>query len=162
MERKTWAERSWIFRPASGLLRGTIGYGYFSIRALWWLLLLVITGWFIYGRGYTAGNIVPTNKDVYDRFVSNEELPGFYEPFHALPYSLENSFPMVKFGLQDKWTPRIDAQKASGEHIGWPSKLSSRIASSNFLRFFRWVQICVGWILATLFVGGVTGIIRKD
>jgi len=151
-----------VFRPASWLLRGTIGYGYFSPRALWWLLLLVITGWFIYGRGYTAGNIVPTDKDVYNLFVPNHDLPGFYEPFHALPYSLENSFPMVKFGVQDKWTPKTDVQNISGGHIGWLAKLSSTIASSNFLRCFRWVQICIGWILTTLFVGGVTGIIRTD
>jgi hypothetical protein len=32
----------------------------------------------------------------------------------------------------------------------------------RFLRWFVWVQILLGWLLATLFLAGVTGIVRKD
>jgi len=32
----------------------------------------------------------------------------------------------------------------------------------GFLRWFRWVQVLLGWLLATLFVAGVTGVVRKE
>jgi hypothetical protein len=32
----------------------------------------------------------------------------------------------------------------------------------SFLRGFRWAQILLGRLLATLFVAGVTGVVRKQ
>ena len=43
-----------------------------------------------------------------------------------------------------------------------PSRCSRLGTSPRFLRWFLWAQILLGWLLATLFVAGVTGIIRKD
>ena len=43
-----------------------------------------------------------------------------------------------------------------------PSRFSRIGTSPRFLRWFLWVQILLGWLLATLFVAGVTGIIRKE
>ena len=139
-----------------------IGFGYFSIRALWWLLALVIVGSLVYGRGYEAGSIVPTEKDAYEIFTAYKRLPGYYVPFQALPYSLENSFPLVRFGVQDKWAPGPDVQVGNCQPVGWTARFLLRLATSRFLRWFRWLQICAGWILATLFVAGVTGVIRTD
>jgi len=43
-----------------------------------------------------------------------------------------------------------------------PSRLSRWGTSPTFLRWFLWVQILLGWLLATLFLAGVTGIVRKQ
>src|SRR5438445_2015933 len=123
MERRTWERRSWIVRPVSYLLRGTIGYGYSSMRALWWLLALVIVGSVVCWRGYEAGSIVPTSKDAYDSFAAHKTLPAYYDAFHALPYSLENSFPLIKFGVQDKWAPGPDVQGTIRQPVGWTSRI---------------------------------------
>jgi hypothetical protein len=159
MEKRTWEGESWTYRPVSWLLRGTIGYGYFSMRALWWLLAVVTVGSLLYSRGYKAGSMVPTDKEAYNTFVTNGTLPGNYEAFYAIPYSLESSFPLVRFGVQDRWEPKPDSQAATGDQT---SRLRAHITAPRFLRCFRWLQICIGWILATLFVGGVTGVIRRD
>ena len=98
----------------------------------------------------------------YDSFATCKGPPGHYQAFYALAYSLENSFPLVKLGVQDKWAPGPDVQGPNCQSVGWTSPFLLRIASPGFLRWFRWLQICAGWILATLFVGGVTGVIRKD
>jgi hypothetical protein len=42
-----------------------------------------------------------------------------------------------------------------------PSRLSRWLTSPRFLRWFLWIQILLGWLLATLFLAGVTGIVRK-
>ena len=34
--------------------------------------------------------------------------------------------------------------------------------SPRFLRWFLWLQILLGWLLATLLLAGLTGIIRKE
>jgi hypothetical protein len=41
------------------------------------------------------------------------------------------------------------------------SPLSRAGTSPRFVRWFIWVQILLGWLFATLFVAGVTGLIRK-
>jgi len=43
-----------------------------------------------------------------------------------------------------------------------PSRFSRFATSPRFLRWFLWFQILLGWLLATLFLAGVTGIVRKD
>jgi hypothetical protein len=62
MQRRVWEDRHWITRPASWLLRLTIGYGYFPLRAVWLLGFLVLGGFFIYSVGYDKRAIVPSNK----------------------------------------------------------------------------------------------------
>jgi hypothetical protein len=42
------------------------------------------------------------------------------------------------------------------------SRLSRWGTSARFVRWFLYLQILLGWLLATLFVAGVTGIIRKE
>jgi len=32
----------------------------------------------------------------------------------------------------------------------------------GFLRWFRWGQVLLGWLLAALFVAGVTDVVRKE
>ena len=43
-----------------------------------------------------------------------------------------------------------------------PLPLSRFATSPRFLRWFLWFQILLGWLLATLFLAGVTGFVRKD
>jgi hypothetical protein len=43
-----------------------------------------------------------------------------------------------------------------------PSSLSRWGTSARFLRWFVWAQILLGWLLATLFAVGVTGIIHRE
>jgi hypothetical protein len=43
-----------------------------------------------------------------------------------------------------------------------PSRISRRFTSPRFLRWLLWIQILLGWLLATLFLAGVTGVVRKE
>lgn len=58
--------------------------------------------------------------------------------------------------------PAPDGQVPARQPSDGTPRLLLPITSARFLRGFRWFQICAGWILATLFVAGVTGVIRKD
>jgi hypothetical protein len=162
MQREAWEQRGWLFRPISVLLRFTIGYGYFPLRAVWLILALVVIGSSIYWVAYNTGSIVPTQKESYAFFETHCYPSNEYERFHAVPYSLENSFPLVKLGVQDKWATAPEARVPACSSTDVTSPALRVISEPRFLRWFRWTQICLGWVLTTLFVGGVTGILRKS
>jgi len=42
------------------------------------------------------------------------------------------------------------------------SRLSRFGTSPKFVRWFLWAQILLGWLLATLFLAGISGIIKKE
>jgi hypothetical protein len=122
------------------ILKSSIGYGYAPGNAIWGLGLLTAVGWLVYWRSYRMGAMVPTDRDANEAFRSSRTLQAHYPKFHALIYSLENTFPLVKFGQGDKWQP--DPQRRA-----W------------FLRWFRWAQIVLGWFLAALFAVAVSGLV---
>lgn len=136
----------------SWILRGTIGYGYFPGRAIIALLIICAAGWLVYFRGYQAGTMVPSQKEAYICFAPLRQLPPEYPQFSPFVYSLENSLPLVKFDQAGNWEPKPENR---------PSPPSRRFTSPSFLTCFLRIQILLGWVLATLFVAGVSGLVRK-
>ena len=133
----------------SWILKGSIGYGYYPGRAIRLIILLSVVGWIVYGASYDAGTIVPTDKDAYKEFVdpkTERQVPPHYPGFSAPVYSLENSLPLVKLRQADKWQPDPHRKGFLPTSVPW------------FLR----IQILLGWLLATLFVAGVSGIVHKE
>ena len=131
------------------ILKGSIGYGYRPGRAIRLIILLSALGWMVYGKSYHAGTMVPTDKDAYKEFVdpkTGQQAPPHYPNFSAPVYSLENSLPLVKMGQADKWQPD-------------PSR---KYFLPTFVLWFLRIQIMLGWLLATLFVAGVSGIVHKE
>lgn len=126
----------------------TIGYGFYLQRAGWGLLLLTAIGWGLFRQGYFGGAMAPTDKDAYYFFRVQARPPDHYPRFTVSVYSLENTVPLVNLGQKDHWMPDPNAQG------------SRRMP--EFLLWFRWSQVLLGWLLATLFVAGVTGVVRKE
>lgn len=154
-EHRWW--RNFIVNP---LLKWTVGYGYYPVRAFLWLAGLVLLGFMFYGAGFRAGSITPTDKDAYAAFKAARQLPSHYPSFSAFIFSVENTLPFVKLGQVDRWQtdPRPTCLIRRVPVLAFPIKLSL----AAFLRWYQRLQILSGWILGTLFIGGVTGIIRKD
>jgi sRNA-binding regulator protein Hfq len=146
----------------SRVLRRTIGYGYYPGRALRWLAWLALAGMILFWAGYCAHLIVPTDKDAYTLFSNGRQLPAQYEKFHASIYSAENSFPLVKLGQIDLWQPDPSPRRFVIRIWNWPHSCPIWIGLAGLLRWFRWIQILLGWVLATFFLAGVTGVVRND
>jgi hypothetical protein len=162
MERKERGE-TWYEKPWSAVLHSAIGYGYYPGRAIWGLGILTGLSWVIFRRAKLAGAMAPTDKDAYAALKNPPSaLLPHYPQFSPFVYSLENSLPLVKLGQVDKWQPDpAGATKASRtlkNPLQWAKKLCE---SPVFLRRFMWVQILLGWLLATFFLAGLTGIVQK-
>ncbi len=144
----------------SSLLRWSVGYGYRPGRAVRLIFLLSLLGWLVYHRSYYAGTMLPTEDKAYDKFVESgcgRRVPPNYPTFSPLIYSLENSLPLVKLGQADKWRPGRRLEGTSPT-----SFLSCFATSPDLVTWFLRIQIMLGWLLATLFLAGVSGIVHKE
>jgi hypothetical protein len=147
--RRKAEERSLFSRLISWAFKTTLGYGYYPQGgAVVGIVLLISMGWWFFRQGYFAGAVVPTERDAYYYFRTNGRAPDHYQRFTASIYSVENSVPLFNLGQKDLWNPD-------------PSPSGSR-RWADFLRRFRWGQIVLGWVLSTLFVAGVTGVVRRE
>jgi hypothetical protein len=136
-----WWQRLW-----RGLLRHTVGHGYRPEWALVWILVIIALGAFLFDLGYREGVMAPASTDVLvqEMYQKYREIPKDYPTFSAWAYSIDAFIPFLDLVLEHYWIPNADA--------GWWGAL---------LRIYLWIHIGVGWILSTLFLTGVTGIIRR-
>jgi hypothetical protein len=154
-ESRWW--RTYVIDP---VLRWMVGYGYYPTRAFWWLAGLILLGFALYFAGYRAGSIAPTDKEAYGTFKASRQFPAHYERFHAFIYSIENSLPFIKLGQVDHW--QADPRPESFVWHAPIFRLSVCLSLAGVLHWFQWLQILSGWVLGTLFIAGVTGVIRKE
>jgi hypothetical protein len=152
--------RWWRASLVDPVLRLTIGYGNYPLRAFWWLAAIVLLGFALYGAGCSMGSIAPTDKEAYVTFKSGGQVPANYARFNALIYSVENSLPFVKLGQADRWQP--DPHPSSFVRPVSIFPFTFFVSFAGLLRWYQWSQILFGWLLGTLFIAGVTGDVRKD
>lgn len=79
--------------------------------------------------------------NMHDAMVPLSETP---RTFHPLAYSLDVFLPIIDMHQEDSWLPR------NGGPEGW------------WLWIYLWAHIGFGWLLTSLFVAGLSGIIKKE
>jgi hypothetical protein len=98
------------------------------------------------------GNMIVVKKDG-DRKAGPHD-----QEFQPIIFSLDNTFPLVKLGHADKWEPNYrESSSTTGSLL---RRLIAGSASGRFMRWFLWLQILLGWLLATLFVAAVSGLVQ--
>ncbi len=145
----------------SAVLRGTIGYGFHPGRSLLCLTILVLLGAAVFGIGYAAGSIAPTERESYSKFKQSGELPPNHNRFNPIVFSLENAFPLIKLGQADYWQTDPDKNWKSRPK-SWVPRFLYWTLSPWCLRRIRWLETCLGWFFATMGVAAVSGIARRD
>jgi len=143
-----------IAKPLHWLLGLLTGYGYHTWRPLLVGLLLVGIGWGLFHGGARAGVIMRVERD---QFVPVDEAVSLVQPhFHPLLYSFDIFLPIINFGHADLWAPN-EAIKGPLLNVG------GRVIpiSGLVLCCYKWALIVLGWVLTTLFIAGLTGIIRR-
>lgn len=153
----------------------TIGYGIHPGWAILESAGLAGLGWIIFRRAYQLGAMVPSDKAARDAFRKGH-APEQYQPFAPLIYSIENSVPLVKFGQDERWQPNLEP---SGNRADPPPQVRGKFMSAvnsvldgvvgvlpagaitpATLRWARWVMIGLGWLFATFFVAGLSGLVK--
>jgi hypothetical protein len=147
-------ERAW-----NRMLDVTIGYGYRPLRALWWMAGFVVVGTVVFGLGYLARIVTPTDAAAYRAFVESGTAPPHYPPFNAFVYSLENFLPVVALQQEEYWRPN-PLHSAKGHTRCRDSGSATGIRAGTLLRWYLWFHILAGWTLTPLFFAGLSGLVR--
>jgi hypothetical protein len=171
-DRRKWGGLSRWSRGWEWILGATIDYGYRPFRAGIWLLVLWLIGLLLFWAGYWAQVMVPSNKDAFAEFAVHGVVPGWYEPFSSLIYAVDTALPVISFGQRDRWLP---AGHPCGTPSSWdPNQITcrpelkgrlgsyTRAALTATLPIYRWVHLALGWFLASLFVAGITGLVKRE
>jgi hypothetical protein len=142
-----------------------IGYGYAPWRAFWVSVAVVFLGTALFALGYTDklhdSLICPTKDSAYVKGPSGPALPSAqrvfspeYPKFNAFVYSLESFTPFLKLGESENWM--INANQ--GAPVGvW----NFQTRWGSLLRYYHWLHIIAGWVLTTLWVGGLTKLVKS-
>lgn len=162
----------WLDKSLDTISSETVGYGIYPRQAAWCLVGLATLGWIVFRRAQRLHAMVPKDKDACKEFREGRRPIADYPAFHPFVYSLETVVPFLKLGQADKWQPdpspeelqqpdsnpeRRERRRFTRFVIGlW----SDKAAFSAWLRWFDWGMICLGWLLATFLVAGLTGIIK--
>lgn len=155
--RSRYVKLDFVERLSRGILRVTIGYGYYTWRALWWIAGSIILGTFLFFWGHESEAIVQIDKDKPDRFLS----------FNPFVYSLETFLPLVELHQAKHWGPDPDLHQVRPRiavAAFWPlSKCHHQFgpAFGKHLRWYLWFHILMGWFFTSMLIAGITGLVQK-
>jgi len=131
----------------------TVGYGYEPHRALCWILGFLLAGVCIFSIAFVCDIMVPAQPRYFtpDAPQTQQAYPGF----NPILYSIEAFLPVIDLGVEKYWTP--NTQGGFSIHIAEMSIFSI----GGVVRLYLWVHILAGWTLTTLFLGSISGFIRR-
>jgi hypothetical protein len=128
-----------------------IGYGYRPGYAFGWSVLLIVVGAGLFWLGYDAHVIEPTKPGAYATYGGTPDPAGSarerfsldYPKFNAFVFSLESFTPLLRLDQSSNWAPNAKRGKLG-----------------RFLRIYLWCHVIAGWILTSLWVGSITGLVK--
>ncbi len=154
-----------IFKEVLYRLFGlTMGYGYKPLNMLWAMFLFLLIGWFVFGFGAKYGLITPAQGWAYKTDATGVNvLKGEYPAFNFWVYSIDTFIPLVDLQQSKYWLPnaKMGNTYESIIKLKFINPTWMQIKSGGAIRVYLWFHIAFGWILTTLFVVGLTGLVRK-
>ena len=124
-------------------------------------------GWLVFQFGYDWRLVTPTGDKAYlvekdgTRRLSKNRTPQIsedYPKFNAFVYSAETFVPLLKLGIGEHWSP--NAHLGAPLPLGMLAFLGFPRTWGSLLRYYLWFHIITGWVLTTLWVGGLTGLVK--
>jgi len=154
----------WLNRRLHFLLGISIGYGYRPFRALLLAVITVAMGSVVFlsafEENYISGSKV--RNMLGQAYVFCGELPKSYPPFNPIIFSVDTFVPFLDLQMEEYWkvtSARVTRPLTCLDHTLSPH--ANADLNSGYI-FYYYLHVGLGWILATLFVGGFTGLIKRD
>jgi hypothetical protein len=132
-----------LFDRSRNILYGVLtGFGYRSENSLFFSVLLIIIGTIIFRIGFKRG---------YFQRCSNEKSPNF----NSFLFSLDVFLPVLDLHQEKNWRIQIQDQ-----HRFKFLFISIKKGTLSYIYFL--FQIMSGWVLTTLFLVSISGLITKS
>ena len=158
---KSWIPWRWV-RKLYALLEEA------PLRIGWSIALTLAIGTSIFTWGGSKQAMIETARyqpnmvrsyDEVNKPVPREPVSDHYPHFQPFVYTLENAVPLVKLGMDEKWTPNPSREFCQPwiPRFHWLYFLSTY----GWLNFWRWALIVGGWVQATVLAASVADRFRK-
>ena len=152
-------EMHWLRKAGRRLWDVFAGYGYRLRYTAIWMAAFVAIGAAIFGAADWHSNIVPTHpvvalSDDYKMEIASngmrptQAVPSEYPAFNPLVFSLDVFTPSAVFHQEDSWGPRSGGGDWLDFDILW------------LLTLWYWLEVAMGWILTSMLLLSVTGLLR--
>ena len=155
----------------------TVGFGYRPWLALVWSALFVSVGWWMFASAASLGYMAPRDGAVRRSDEWNNPakghllrptLPRTYPPFNGLIYALDGYLPVIEFGQDEAWEPSsVRTVPVIHSALDWTEdayvpKPPEWFFTKGVHRFVYWANEILGWLFITLFVAGMSGLMKKE
>ncbi|MGF7235405.1 MAG: hypothetical protein ACQSGP_10685 [Frankia sp.] len=143
---------TWLRYPARRMLYLTVGYGYRPWRVAWWAAGVMLVMYALLTVA-PAGAMIPSERSLSAAANSGalarqapvaEQCPRAFPCLSRAGYAADVFLPIVDLDQEASWRP-------SGRG-GWGRALVA----------YQWFAIASGWVLTTIVIAAVTGVVRRD
>ncbi len=143
------------------ILGTTIGYGYRVRRTLYCAAAVIGFGILVFWLAHRAGLLSPTFPSPAEAAAAGEKRLD--EAFCPWMYSLDTFLPIVDLYVdlyqEGRWLPNRGGGDVAT--LFWPDRRVG-ITWGDLVCTWFWIEIGAGWLLTTLALAGLTGLIRRD
>lgn len=154
--RLRFGETGWSAMIRRMFMKYVVDYGYKPHhRALQLGAMVVLMGSLFFFLGDVLHLYSPTRERVYldEHVMATGKMPDDYPVLNSMVYSLDAFVPFVDFHQEDYWLPNANRYCSIG---------NLTIPCGSILRAYLWVHISLGWIVATVFAAGLTGLVKRE
>lgn len=162
-----WVPAGWLWFWTS-LFNLFVGHGYRPWRGVGWLVGFLALGCLLFCWGaptsYGGPGLIKPADPVFvtenqtrnlgrpdpTTHAIEYKLPPEYTPFNAFWYSFDTLIPLIDLGQEKAWSPSPLTPEIARDPAGWA------------LLFYLYLHIIMGWVLTTLTVVALTGLIKRD
>lgn len=130
------------------LMGWILGYGYQPAKAFLWWFGAILLGAIVFRFGFHTGAIVLVREKEEPRAEDQQYT------FSALALSFDTFVPLIRLPLVSSW--RTDDSFAHR----FSRVRALKLPLGRMLRWYLWVHTVAGWILTSLLIAGVAGLVR--
>ncbi len=132
-----------------------VGYGHKPWLAIPLALVIILFGSMFFKGGYSDGLVTPLSESAYAQDnVGAQRISEVYPVFNSFVYSMDVFVPVVDLHQAKYWLPNANR----GSELVPTS--SAALCTGGLLLGWLWFEIACGWVLTTLFLVGLTGLVR--
>ena len=152
---RTLPDFRWFVHWLFGL---TAAYGHRPLKAFGWIVFFMLLGWVAFGIAHEANLMVETKiaERIDDGTATDCSVTSEYPEFDALIYSMDTFIPVIDLGQACYWQP------SSMRMAEWRPLASVALPVNGMMALvYQRFHTIFGWALTTLFILGLTGLLKK-